>query len=347
MRTSGSPTELERRRCLAIQALVRGYTVEEVGDFLGVDTRSVRRWREAFQERGMRDLAAAPVPGRPARLTHTQEKIVLRWVREPPSEHGFATELWSGRRVAQLIERELGLQFHSHYMSTWLRARGFTPQKPQRMARQANLKETAAWLATDWPRIRQKARREGVFLVFIDESGLLMAPLVRRTWAPRGQTPVLLQSGGRREKVSVAAALWLPPRQDGLGFCFQTLVNHYFDNQYVALFVEMLVQELDGPVLILWDSGPMHKGNPIRQVLEEWTERLTLEKLPPYAPQLNPVEPVWSWVKYGRLCNFAPQNAFQLNQRVVAELKMAQHDQNLLKGFFGGSDIPLPRTLLS
>lgn len=174
-----------------------------------------------------------------------------------------------------------------------------------------------------------------------------MAPLVRRTWALRGHAPILLQSGWEREKVSVAAALWLSPLQDQLSFCFQTLLNQYFDNQYVALFLEMLVQGIEGPLMILWDGGPMHKGDPIRQVMEQWSERLTFERLPPYAPQLNPVEPAWSWVKYGRLSNFAPRNAAQLNQRVVSELKRAQQNQNLLKGFFHGSEIPLPRALLS
>src|SRR4030042_3489790 len=64
---------------------------------------------------------------------------------------------------------------------------------------------------------QKKARRRGAHLVVIDESGLLMAPLVRRTWAVRGQPPVLVQRAGPREKVSVAAALWLSPRRARLG----------------------------------------------------------------------------------------------------------------------------------
>ena len=80
----------------------------------------------------------------------------------------------------------------------------------------------------------------------MDESGLLMAPLVRRTWAPRGQTPELDQCGGHRQKVSVAAALWLSPRRDRLGLYFQTLPNGYFDNWYVTAFLEAMLRELTG-----------------------------------------------------------------------------------------------------
>ena len=115
---------------------------------------------------------------------------------------------------------------------------------------------------------QKKARRQGAHLALIDESGLLMAPLVRRTWAPRGQTPELAQSAGKREKVSVAAALWLSPRRDRLGLFARTLANGYFDNWYVAAFLEAMLQELAGRFVVVWDGGTMHKGDPIHQLQE-------------------------------------------------------------------------------
>lgn len=180
----------------------------------------------------------------------------------------------------------------------------------------------------------------------IDESGLLMAPLVRRTLAPRGQTPVLAQKSGHREKVSVAAALWLSPRRDRMGLFFGTLVNSYFDNWTSAAFLEALVKELNGRVVVVWDGGSMHKGDPIRQIQNSLADRLVLEKLPPYAPMLNPVEPSWSWLKWGQLSNFAPSSAIHLNERVVDELRAIQTDQEVLGSFWRASELPLPRALL-
>jgi hypothetical protein len=292
-------------------------------------------------------LAAAPVPGRPSKLTHTQEKIVLRWLRESPTEHGFVTELWTGGRLAWLVERVLGVHFHPHYLNTWVRRRDVTPQKPQRRAREADPEAIAAWVGKDWPRIKRKARRRGACIAFIDESGLLMAPLVRRSLAPRGHPSVLLEKATHHEKVSVAASLWLAPGLDRLGLCFQTLPNDYFDNQYSALFLEALIQELGEQVIVVWDSGPMHKGGPIRQVLECWSDQLSLEPLPAHAPQLNPVEQVWTWLKYSRLCNFAPQDAAHLNAQVIAELRRVAQDQQLLKSLFLASDLPPPVALLT
>src|SRR3954449_4300163 len=176
-----------------------------------------------------------------------------------------------------------------------------------------------------------------------------MAPLVRRTWAPRGQTPDFVQGGGRgpREKVSVAAALWLSPRRERLGLYFKTLVNGYFDNWYVTAFLEAMLHDLSGRFVVVWDGGTMHKGEPIRALEAHFGDRLSLERLPPFAPMLNPVEPLWSWLKYSRLNNFAPRDPTELDGRVIAELTAVRGDQAFLRSMFHASDLPIPLTLLS
>jgi putative transposase len=193
---------------------------------------------------------------------------------------------------------------------------------------------------------QKKARRQGAHIALIDESGVMMAPLVRRTWAPRGQTPELDQCGGR-QKVSVAAALWLSPRRDHLGLYFQTLPNGYFDNWYVAAFLEAMLRELAGRFVVVWDGGTMHRGDPIRQLMSHFSDRLSLEDLPAWAPMLCPVEPLWGWLKYDQLCNFGPRDALQLNGRVIAELTSIREDQTFLRNLYHASELPLPRTLLS
>jgi transposase len=194
---------------------------------------------------------------------------------------------------------------------------------------------------------QKKALTQRTSVVFIDESGLLMAPLVRRTWAPRGQRPILKQRGKHREKVSIAGALsWTPWRRRPLGLVYQTLVNEYFNNQKVASFLEVLMREIPERLIVVWDGGPMHKGDPINQALERFHPRLTLERLPPYAPMLNPVEPLWSWLKYSRLCNAAPANAVTLDHNVHRELRPISDNQDFLRAMWHGSELPLPRVLL-
>src|SRR5258708_1227080 len=156
MRTPGSADVLEFRRRLAVQRVADGYSTQEVADFLDVDPSTVRRWLAAFRDRGDAGLAVKPASGRPAKLTSVQEKIALRWLTDSPTHHGFETELWTAGRLGQLIREEFGVGLNPRYLSAWLRERGFTPQKPERVPRERDPRAIAAWLESDWPRIKKR-----------------------------------------------------------------------------------------------------------------------------------------------------------------------------------------------
>jgi transposase len=347
MRSIGTPAELERRRLLAVQRVFEGYTAEEVADFLGVNPGSVRRWVAAFRNDGAAGLAARHASGRPPKLTTAQEKVVQRWLHDNPTDFGFATELWSAPRLRLLIEQEFGVTFHPDYLGTWLRLRGYTPQLPRHVPRERDEREIARWLAEDWPRIKCKARRRGACLMLLDESGLLMAPLRRRSWSLRGHPREIKEKAGHREKVSVVGAIWLTPLRHRLNFAYQTRVNGYFSNVEVAEFLSAGLQWVAEPLVVIWDGGTMHKGDPINELVAQSKGRLILERLPAHAPMLNPLEQVWTWLKYSRLCNFAPRDAQDLNEAIIRELDPIRHDQRRLRNFFHGSCLPLPRALLS
>jgi transposase len=82
-------------------------------------------------------------------------------VRSSPTEHGFDTELWTASDIAKLIEQEFGVTLNARYLSSWLRDREFTPQKPQRVPRERDPEEIRRWLASDWPRIKKKLGDKG------------------------------------------------------------------------------------------------------------------------------------------------------------------------------------------
>ena len=174
----------------------------------------------------------------------------------------------------------------------------------------------------------------------IDEAGALLAPLVRRTLAPRGHTPILKHRAKHRDKVSLAAALSFTP-DHSLGLHFRTYPKDYVNNVKAAEFLDALLQDVTGPVVVLWDRGNMHKGDPIRALKEKYP-RLHTEFLPPYAPQLNPVELLWCFLKYGKLANFAPRDIAHLEERLVEHLLFAQTNQRLLASFWHWSQLPRP-----
>ena len=143
--------------------------------------------------------------------------------------------------------------------------------------------------------------------MLIDESSLFLNPLVRSTWAPKGQTPVLPSWGGHRDKVSVIAALSVAPTLRRLGLYWLADPKHYVTAETVGKFLRELLKHLRGWVIVVWDGGSNHKG-PLIRAFCACHPRLHLERLPAYAPDLNPVEQVWSHLKYGRLPNFVPES---------------------------------------
>jgi len=157
MRSKGTAAELEARRRLAVQRVGEGWRRADVAAFLGVHPETVAEWVRAHKAGGDKALAAKPHPGRTPFLTPDQEKQVLGWLADPPTRHGFRTDLWTARRVAESIRTKLDVRFHPHYLREWLTRRNYTPQKPARRAKQRDPGEIDRWLKEDWPRIKKKS----------------------------------------------------------------------------------------------------------------------------------------------------------------------------------------------
>lgn len=159
MRTKGTSAELEARRRLAVRRVSEGWKRADVAAFLGVHPETVSGWTRAHKAGGEKGLAAKPHPGRKPFLAADQEKQVLGWLADPPTAHGFRTDLWTAKRVADLIHTKLGVRFHPSYLREWLTKRNYTPQKPARRAKQRNPGAIAEWLKGGWPRIQKKLPR--------------------------------------------------------------------------------------------------------------------------------------------------------------------------------------------
>jgi transposase len=171
-----------------------------------------------------------------------------------------------------------------------------------------------------------------------------MSPLVRRTQALRGQTPVYEVQGQHRQKLSVIAALALSPGRELPQLLFQAYPDSYIDQVKAAAFLEELLAQLPGPLVVVWDRGNMHRGPAIREVLTRHP-RLSLESLPPYAPMLNPVEHLWNHLKYSELANFVPRSLLVLEVMARASLEVVQQDGTRLCSFYRSTELPVSELL--
>lgn len=156
MRTRGSASELQRLRELAVQAVQGGKTPVQVAEVLRVHPASIRKWWNAFKEKGLEGISAKPHPGRPPKLTKWRQQQVLRWLLKNPKSFGFSTGLWTARRLAEVIERKFKISYHPRYLNEWLTTRGFTPQKPQKLARERDEQVIERWVRTRWPCIKNE-----------------------------------------------------------------------------------------------------------------------------------------------------------------------------------------------
>lgn len=154
MRPPGTAAELERRRRLALSHLQNGHAVPVVAEFLDVSERAVFLWQAAARRHGVEGVKAKPPPPRAGKLSRAQERQVLSWFRKSPKSFGFVTDLWTGRRVAEVIRRKWGIDFNWRYLLSWLKDRGITSQKPQRRAREADRDAIDRWRTHDWPRLQ-------------------------------------------------------------------------------------------------------------------------------------------------------------------------------------------------
>jgi len=158
MRPTGSPLELERRRLRAVNLLEQGFSPVEVARQVGVDRRSVRRWKSATRRGGSAAVAAKPAPGRPRRLAARDLSRLRRMLMKGALAAGLPTDLWTCPRVSWLIQQRFDVNYHPAHVSRLLHGLGFSPQKPTRRALERDEERIQAWIKQDWPRVKKTLR---------------------------------------------------------------------------------------------------------------------------------------------------------------------------------------------
>lgn len=331
-RPFGTAAELERRRRQGVAAVRQGERVADVARILGVRVSSVYRWLDLARRPD--GLAATPHPPPPTRLSPQQQQRLDALLRQGAQAHGWPNRLWTTQRVADLIRRHFGVSLHHDHVGRFLRQKlGWSPQKPRRKARERDEAAIEDWKRRRFPAIVEAARRRDAHLVFLDESGFLLTPTLRRTWAPRGRRPVL-DGWDRRDRISAISAVTVSPIAGRLNLYFDLLPDDAnVKAQDVVAFLRTLKARLGGPFTVLWDGHNIHsRSRLVREYLAKHPE-IVAETLPPYTPELNPDEGVWGWTKYGRLANLAAENAGQLRDHVLEELVTLKHEPALLAAF--------------
>jgi transposase len=155
MRPRGSPEQLEKRRREAVRLLNRGKSLSEAADAVGASYSSVWRWRQAYREGGWEGLRPRPTPGRPSKLSEAQKQALRKVLEAGPLAAGYPTDLWTLRRVAEVIRKRFAVRYNTCHVWFVLRKLGWTCQKPERRARERDEEAIQRWRQRDWRRIKK------------------------------------------------------------------------------------------------------------------------------------------------------------------------------------------------
>jgi len=177
-------------------------------------------------------------------------------------------------------------------------------------------------------RSSSKAHEEDRTIIFIDESAFYPLPFVARTYAPRGQTPVL-QAPLTRDHLSVISGV----TADGRLFVHQQ--EHAYTGETIVAFLQQLLRQIRGQLLVVWDGAPIHRCQAVKDSLRRGAAaRLHLERLPGYAPDLNPDEGIWNLLKRGALKNRCCQTMDELRWELGLAIRRLRRKRHLIQACF-------------
>ena len=317
-------------RLLAVRRMAEGERPDDVAASFGMHRSWAYKIRAQARGRGrgVRVLRSRKGTGRPRKLTPAQEQQVFRWINgKNPMQYGFDFGLWTRNLVRDLVERKFGLTLSLASVGTMLARLNLTPQKPLQRAYQRNPEAIERWKHETYPAIAKQAREEDADIFFWDESGFRADSVHGRTWAERGQTPVV-ERPGQRQGMSAASAV----NAKG-AFWFATYEGGLSGELFVTLLKRLMFKRRK-PVHLVIDGLPAHRKAVVKDYVASTNGKLTLHFLPGYAPDLNPDELVWSHVKRTGVARRPLQKGEELGPKIHEQLAKIGRNPKLVRSFF-------------
>lgn len=327
-----SPKTLEEFRTRAVQRVQEGESPEIVIKTLGFSRACIYNWLARYRAGGWHALKTGSRTGRPKKLGGKQIAWIYKTVVDKdPLQMKFNFALWTRSMVAIVIKRKYGIKLSESSVGRLLRQLGLSCQKPLYRAYQQNPEAVEQWKENVFPEIKKKAKRVGATIYFQDESGIRSDFHSGKTWAVKGQTPVIDATGARFGLNMVGAI----STRGQLRFM---VVKGSVTSEKICDFLEKLMHNAEKPVYLIWDGHPTHRSKKVKEYIASFDGKLKVFVLPSYSPELNPIEQAWNNVKghgIGRKKIFGPD---QLKAAVLGQLRKLQKLPAVVKSFFRHPD---------
>lgn len=329
-RTLAPAAQAEKRR-IAIGLREAGGSFVEIGRLLGVHYMTVSKWWDAYEAGGLDALAPrkrGPAVGAHRRLTARQEQAIRRAITDTtPDQLKLPFALWTRAAIVALVERKFGIALPvrtmGHYLARW----GFTAQKPIKRAYEQRPDAIAAWLKTEYPRIKRQALAEDAEIYWGDETSLSTSDPRGRGFAPRGQTPVRPMLS-QRKSVSFLSAI---SNQGTLRFL---VLKKAIDAPTLIRFFQRLCRDAGRKVYVILDNLNVHKARDVREWVAAHGDAIALFYLPSYSPELNPDEYLNGDLKLSVAKQAPARDRAALLRTATSRLRSLQRRPTQVKQFF-------------
>lgn len=310
-------------------------TMVEVAERYGRSGSWLSRWLdrlERLSDEPFEDVVYdKPRSGRPRGLPKEKLSELEEILKEGPEEQGFRGQLWTGSRVAGVIEKEFEVSVAERTARRYLEELGWSHKKPKRVAKERDPENIEQFRNEKWKEIRDTAQRENQTIVFVDETKFRLLPTFLYTWAPKGEEATV-ESRSTFDYIAVISALTYTPKTQEFGLQSQ-LQRYNFDAESIFPFLCDVILNLPRDVVFLLDNWKPHK-TAMDKLDDEFSEtpvEIDAEYFPEYASDLNPTDRVWDLAKNAELPNYAPQSLDDLEEKVENALTNIQNDERRLR----------------
>ena len=319
---------LEHYRFQAIKLRKKGWKVTKIAEAFDLHVKSVSRWFVKSSKHGEQSLKKTKARGAKPKLLLEQKKDIIDDLKKSAMEFGFETPLWTAKRVQQLIIKKYEIKIHISKICDWFKKIGLSSQKPKKNPPQRNETLIKNWIKKEWPNIDKHRRRWQAILYFVDEAGISLIPYVGKTWAPKGKTPIINVTG-KRGGFCVSSAITSAGR-----LIFRIEKGKVNSNSHFDFLQKIIKQHPQRKIIVVADNASSHKSNLIKGFVESNKQRFALYHIPPYSPDLNPDEHIWSYLKTYELKAHQAQSVIDLKKLANKKLQKIQRNQTLIKSFF-------------
>ncbi|MBV8314892.1 MAG: IS630 family transposase [Planctomycetaceae bacterium] len=305
-----------------------GWKQRQIAVALDVTEGAVSRWVATARCECPAALRARPHLGPAAKLEPDQLRLIPDFLSHGAEAYDFRGEVWTCSRVAKVIEEEFGVSYHKGHVARLLKELRGTPQLPIARAIQRDEQEIEQWRVAVWPRLKDEAHRERRALVFVDESGFYLLPGKVRTYAPEGHTPVL-HEWQTRDHLSVMGGV------TPTGKIYTLMRQESLNGLHTIEFLKHLIRHIGPRLWVIWDGSPIHRRKEVKQFLASAIGHgVRVERLPPYAPDLNPVEGAWQHLKHVEMRNLVCLDLEELHLELHLAVGRLRQKPRLIRSFF-------------